>query len=99
MISELSTTPIQHWLNTPYGAYEGYPTYGNAFEDLLFQNLNDVDIVTGKIMDKMLKDLGFNVMKNVESLDIISTDEEDTIMVLLFLKDGSLGGYTIYNKG
>ena len=99
MISAVSTTPMQHWLNTPYGAYEGYPTYGNSFEDVLYTNLNDSDVVLGEVADKMLKDLGFEVMKSVDHLELLASDNNDTALLVIYLQDGVLGGYAVFNKG
>jgi len=51
------------------------------------------------LFEQIGKKEGFDIMKNVDNLDIITTEEEDTIMILLYLKDGSLGGFTVYNRG
>lgn len=96
MISKISTTPIQHWLNTPRSSYYGYPTYGNAFEALLYKNKNDLTFVINIIVDMMIENIGLVEASKVKQVEISKGSEDlDLVAVIMLLQDGSLGGFKV----
>jgi len=80
-----TTNPVQLWLNTPIGAYAGSPNWGNNFEILLGENMNDLDIFLLQVLEKMKFDLkeDFNLVQYVEILE--KSGEGSFIIVVAYL--------------
>lgn len=97
-MSALSKNPIQHWLDTPLGSYEGYPTYGNTIHELFFENRQDLDQKLGIIIDRMEEHLGELVTRTIRDISFIEEDgSRDTFYILITLHNNSisLGTYNV----
>jgi len=86
---------IQHWLITPCGSYFGYPNYGNKIAELLYNNRQDLQYVTNKVIDDILEDLGIEYAKEIASVNISTDKEKFYIIVALFDKNYATGIYNV----
>ena len=86
---------IQHWLITPLGSYYGYPNYGNKIDELLYHNRQDLNYVSGKIIDDIVGDLGIEYAKKIAKVEIL-TDRENFYILLHYFNDKyALGVYSV----
>jgi len=97
-MSILSKNPIQHWLDTPLGSYEGYPSYGNSIGELLFKNTQDSDAIVGVIIDQIEAHLGTLIASQIESISMANDeDKNDFFYIFITTKDKNLliGEYNV----
>ncbi|MFT7880440.1 MAG: hypothetical protein ABXS91_08610 [Sulfurimonas sp.] len=92
----LSKNPIQHWLDTPLGSYEGYPWYGNTLHTLLYENRQDLDQKLGIIIDEIERQLGNNVAQLIRDISFIEEEgarDKFYILITLYNNGIALGSY------
>ncbi|NOR58757.1 MAG: hypothetical protein GQ474_09575 [Sulfurimonas sp.] len=92
MSSVLTKNPIQHWIDTPIGSFEGYPTYGNMLHELFFENRQDVDAKLGYIINVIERQLGELVANTIQDISFLDDPQNDTFYILISLVDGVVIG-------
>ena len=86
---------IQHWLITPHGSYYGYPNYGNKIHEILYQNRQDINYASGKIVDDIVADLGIDYAKNIALVEILTDREKFYVVITLFNKAYAVGIFDV----
>ena len=89
--SVFSVNPLQHWVNTSMGVYEGYPLYGEIFEELLGQNIANLEFFLDTIVDKIEKDLGSEIARLIDRIEIVEANEIDEKLIVIILKNEQIG--------
>lgn len=94
-MSIVSKDPIQLWLDTPIGAYEGYPTWGNNVYELLFLNKQEAKATVMQIMAKLQYDIGYANAQRITGTQLLFNGD-DTFALLLYLQNNDIA-IGVYN--
>ncbi|MGW8169631.1 MAG: hypothetical protein ACWGHH_06470 [Sulfurovaceae bacterium] len=96
-MSILSANPLQHWLDTPIGAYEGYPTYGNMIPELLYKNKQELQGASALIMAKIKNDLGIEIASTISNIIIFQDEIYDDIFYIVLFQNNNQTAIGEYN--